>query len=79
MPQRPRGRVDAEFFSLFNLGARWGYVVSTTRWPLYHWERPGTVCIGGWVILSVRLDGVCQLSVCYIEGLIKTQKSKFNS
>jgi hypothetical protein len=31
------------------LGARRGWVVSTTPWPLYPRERPGTHCTVGWV------------------------------
>jgi hypothetical protein len=36
---------------LFNLGARWGWVVSATPRPLYPQESPGThcTCIAGWV------------------------------
>jgi hypothetical protein len=32
-------------------------VVNTTPRPLYPQERPGTHCIGGWVVLRVGLDG----------------------
>jgi hypothetical protein len=32
-----------------DLGARRGWVVSTTPLPLYPRERPGTHCTGGWV------------------------------
>jgi hypothetical protein len=32
-----------------NLGARWGWVVNATPWPLFPQERTGTHCIGGWV------------------------------
>jgi hypothetical protein len=44
-----------------NLGARTGWVVSTTPRPLYPRERPGTHCTGGWVGLRVGLD-VCEKS-----------------
>jgi hypothetical protein len=35
--------------SFRDLGARRGWVVSTTPRPLYLREIPGTHCIGGWV------------------------------
>jgi hypothetical protein len=38
------------------LGARRGWVVSTTPRPLYHRERPGTHCTGGWVGPRAGLD-----------------------
>ena len=34
-----------------------GWVVSTTPRPLYHRERPGITCIGGWVGPRGGLDG----------------------
>jgi len=34
---------------LFNLGARWRWVVNATSRLLYPRERPGTHCIRGWV------------------------------
>jgi len=39
---------------LFNLGARWGWVVSAMPRPLYPRERTGTHCTGGWV--GLRAD-----------------------
>jgi hypothetical protein len=39
-----------------DLGARRGYVVSITPWPLYPRERPGTFCTGGWVGPRAGLD-----------------------
>jgi hypothetical protein len=44
-----------------DLGARRGWVASTTSWPLYHRERPGTHCIGGWVSPRAGM-GVCEKS-----------------
>jgi hypothetical protein len=41
-----------------DLGARRGWVVSTTPRPLYSQERPGTHCAGGWVGPRAGLD-VC--------------------
>src|SRR5215468_3717085 len=35
--------------SFHDLGARRGWVVSTTPRPLYPRKRPGTHCTGGWV------------------------------
>jgi hypothetical protein len=49
--------VEVQPYSLFNLGARWGWVVNATPRPLYPRERPGTYCIRGWVGLRVGLDG----------------------
>ena len=34
-----------------------GWVVIATLRPLYHRERPGTHCIGGWVGTRAGLDG----------------------
>jgi hypothetical protein len=34
-----RERVEVLLYSFLNLGARWGWVVSATPWPLYLWER----------------------------------------
>jgi hypothetical protein len=34
---------------LFNLGARWQWVVKVTSILLYPRERPGGHCIGGWL------------------------------
>jgi hypothetical protein len=39
-----------------DVGARRGLVVSTTPWPLYPRERPGTHCTGGWVGPRAGLD-----------------------
>jgi hypothetical protein len=36
-------------------------VVNTTPQPIYPRERPGTLCIGGWVGLRVGVDG-CGIS-----------------
>jgi hypothetical protein len=44
-----------------DLGARRGWVVSTTPRPLYPRERPGTPCTGGWVGPRAGLD-VCEKS-----------------
>jgi hypothetical protein len=34
-----------------------GRVINTTPGPLYPRERPGTLCIGGWVGSRAGLDG----------------------
>jgi hypothetical protein len=39
-----------------NLGARWEWVVNSMTRPLYHQERPGIHCIGGWVALRASLE-----------------------
>jgi len=44
-------------YSILNLGARLGWVVNVTPWPLYPREIPGTHCVGGWVGPRVDLDG----------------------
>jgi hypothetical protein len=44
-----------------NLGAGREWVVSTTPWPLYPWERSVTHCTGGWVGPRAGLD-VCEKS-----------------
>jgi len=37
-------------------GARWGWVVNATLWPIYLRERPGTHFIGPWVGPTAGLD-----------------------
>jgi hypothetical protein len=46
---------------ILNLGTRRGWVVSTTPWPLYPRERPGTHSTEGWVGPRASLD-VCEKS-----------------
>jgi hypothetical protein len=41
---------------LLDLGARRGWVVSTTPRPLYSRKKPGTHCTGGWVGSRAGLD-----------------------
>ena len=59
--RRPRGGVEVQLHSFFNIGARWGWAVNATPRPLYPRESPGTHCIGGWVGLRGGLDG-CRIS-----------------
>jgi hypothetical protein len=40
--------IEVKFYSFFNLGARWGWVVNATPCPVYLRERPGIHCTGGW-------------------------------
>jgi hypothetical protein len=47
-PEGPEGGRGIALLFL-DLGARRGWVVSTTPRPLYARERPGTHCTGGWV------------------------------
>ena len=54
---RPRGGVEVQLYSFFNLGARWRWVVNVTPRPLYPTERAVTHCIGGWVGSRTSLDG----------------------
>jgi hypothetical protein len=59
-PEGPEvGRGIALLFP--DLGARRGWVVSTTPRPLYPQERPGIHCTGGWVGPRAGLD-VCEKS-----------------
>ena len=44
------GSKRGERFSLRPWHWRWGLGDSTTPWPLYRRERPGTRCTGGWVV-----------------------------
>jgi hypothetical protein len=60
VPLRPP-RKKALALLIRNLGARRGWVVSTTPRPLYPWERPGTYFTGGWVGPGAGLD-VCEIS-----------------
>ena len=38
-PSRPRGEVELQLYSFFNLDSRWGWVVNVTTRPLYSRER----------------------------------------
>jgi hypothetical protein len=51
-----------------NLGAKRGWVVSTTPRPLYPRERPGTHCTGGWVGPMACLN-VCEKSHPYLDSI----------
>ena len=42
-------RGEPYLYYFFNLGVRWGCVVSATPRPLYPRDRPGTHCTGGCV------------------------------
>ena len=53
----PEGGVEVQLYSFLNLGARWGWVVSTTPRPVYTQERPGTHCTEGWLGFKAVLDG----------------------
>jgi len=54
-PRRPRGGVDAAFYTFLKLCARLGWVVSATARPLnLLGERPGTRCAGEWVWTSAE-------------------------
>ena len=39
---RHTGGAEVYFYSFFNLGARWGWVVKAMSGPLCPWESPGT-------------------------------------
>jgi hypothetical protein len=47
--RRPSSGVEVYLHPLFNLGARWGWVVNATLRPFYPQKRPGAHCTGGWV------------------------------
>ena len=57
MKCKHRGEVEVKLQPIRNLGARWGWVVSTTPQQLYPEKRPGTHCTGGLVGLGAGLDG----------------------
>jgi hypothetical protein len=59
--QGPRGGSRGIALLFHDLGARRGWVVSTTPRPLYPRERPGIHCTGGWVGPRAGLD-VCEKS-----------------
>jgi hypothetical protein len=62
-PESPEWGRSTAIHSL-DLGARRGWVVSTTPRPLYPRERPGTHCTEGWVGPMTGLD-VCEKSRPY--------------
>jgi hypothetical protein len=49
--------VDVFLYSVLNLGARWGWVVSATPRPLHSRERPSTHCFVGSVGPTTDLEG----------------------
>ena len=51
-PDAGGGGAEVEFYSFFNLGARWGWVVNATPRPPYRRESPGSYCTGDWVGLD---------------------------
>jgi hypothetical protein len=48
-PRRPRGGVDLELYSFFNLGARWSGWSMPRPGRFNPRGRPGIHCIGGWM------------------------------
>jgi hypothetical protein len=61
-PEGPEGGGGRSIALLFlDLGARRGWVVSTTPLSLYPREKPGTHCTEGWVGPRAGLD-VCEKS-----------------
>ena len=62
MPRRPRGGVEVQVYSFFNLGARWVGVQRHVHAALPPRERPGTHCIGGWLRPRAGLDGFREIS-----------------
>ena len=56
MLRRPRGGIEVELYSFFNLGTR--LVGGQSHVPAaFPRERTGTHCIGGWVGPRAGLDG----------------------
>jgi hypothetical protein len=53
----PIGGLEVKFYTFFNLGVRWGWVVNATPRPLYPRQTLDTYCIGGWVGARAGLDG----------------------
>jgi hypothetical protein len=60
-PEQAQRVVRGIALSFLDLSTRRGWVVSTTPWPLYPRERPGTHCTGGWVGPRDGLE-VCEKS-----------------
>ena len=58
MPRRPRRGVEVQLYYFFNLGTRWGWVVSATPRTIYPPGKIfGTHCIGCWVGPMASLNG----------------------
>jgi hypothetical protein len=55
--EKHRWGVEVKFYTLFNLGAGWGWVLNATPRPIYQQERSDTHCMGGWVEPRDGLDG----------------------
>jgi hypothetical protein len=60
-PWRARRGSKGMALLILDLGARWGWVVSTTPRPLYPREWPGIHCTGDWVGPRAGLD-VCKIT-----------------
>jgi len=47
-----QGEAEVQLYSFFNLGARWGWDVNTTPWPLCQWEREPLLIVqqAGWAL-----------------------------
>jgi hypothetical protein len=77
--QGPRGGVEGSrgiALLILNLGARRGWVVSTTPRPLYPRERPGTHCTGGWVGPRAGLDFAKNLALTRIRSSDRPARSQ---
>jgi len=53
----PRGGVEVQLYSCFNLGARWGGCSTSSPSRFTPRERTGTYCREGWVGPRTPLDG----------------------
>ena len=76
---KAQSRVDIKFFSLLTFRARRGCMANTSPWPLYHWNRPSTIWIGGLEGPRARLDGCISTKCALYQMINKNLKSKFNS
>ena len=56
-PRKPRGRVEVQLYSFFNLGARCGWVINATPVRFTPRKRRVTNCRGVWVSPRAVLDG----------------------
>jgi hypothetical protein len=54
--ESPEGKLT--YRVIVNLSPRWVWMINAMPWPRYRRERPGTHCIGGWVVPRGGLDGV---------------------
>ena len=75
---KARGGVEIQLYSLFNVGARWGWVVKATAWPLYPREETRyPLNRGNCIIKNSYLSFVTFRSINYKRILVSVKQVLF--